>query len=162
MRRGRWTAAGLGWLSAGVLTAAAGVGVTSAGTGALGLETHTFTRVDCRSVSVKGGTVWHCIGESPAQVRANDEADRRAAQAALRAHRDGVPSDIGPHKRTRLTFVDHDGRRDPQEVTASRVPVVDRWIAHSGNVVGAGVLLTVFGIMGVAWSAYRLRPLRPG
>ncbi|MGP4023001.1 hypothetical protein [Actinomadura sp. 3N407] len=149
----------MGSLSAGVVAAAAGVGVTSVGTGAFGLETHTFTRVECHSVSVeKGGTVWHCTGESPAQVVANDEAARRAAQAALRAHRDGVSSFNEPRRRTRLTFVDHDGQLDPQRVTASRLPVGDRWIAHSGNVVFVGVLLTLLGVTAVTWGVYRLRP----
>ncbi|WP_218040151.1 hypothetical protein [Actinomadura sp. WMMB 499] len=150
--------AGIGLMAAGAAVAALGVGVISAGTGAFGLETRTFTRIDCVSVRAdEGGTVWHCKGESPEQVRANDEAAERAMLAALRAHREGVPR-REPRQRTRLTFVDHDGRNDPERVTASRVG--GRWIAHSGNVVGTGVLLTIGGAAAVGWGGYRTRRAR--
>ncbi|TDC55401.1 hypothetical protein E1281_12630 [Actinomadura sp. KC345] len=155
-----WTASGP--LAGGLWAVVAGVGVISLGTGAFGLETHDFTRIDCRSVSVKGGTVWHCTGESPAQARANDEARRRAMLAALSGRRDGAVTPGRQRQRTRLTFVDHDGRRDPERVTASRLPGTDRWIAHSGDVLGAGVLLSLFGAAGLAWGTYRLGSPGPG
>lgn len=145
-----------------MLATAAGGGVISVGTGAMGLETETFTRITCHSVRVeKGGEVWHCFGQSPAQIRAGEEAARRAALSALRAHRahreemtGDVPAAAG---RTRLTFVDHDGQRDPEQVTATRLPFTGRWIAHSGNVVGTGVLLTIFGTAALAYGGYRVR-----
>ncbi|TDB93870.1 hypothetical protein [Actinomadura sp. 7K534] len=159
MQPRRWTAAAAGWLSAGVLATAAGAGVISVGTGAMGLETETFTRITCDSVrTAKGGTVWHCHGQSPAQIRAGEEAARRAALSALRAHREGMTGDVPAEAgRTRLTFVDHDGRRDPERVTATRLPLTGRWIAHSGNVLGTGILLTLLGTAALAYGGYRTR-----
>ncbi|MEV4896273.1 hypothetical protein AB0K48_43620 [Nonomuraea sp. NPDC055795] len=142
-------------VAAGAVAAALGVGVIAVGTGAFGLETHVFTRIECRSVMVKGGTVWHCDGESPEQLRANDVAVRRAGLAALRAHREGSPAGE-PRRRTALTFVDHDGRTDPPRVTATRLPGGERWIAHSGSVVGTGTGLLV---LGGAVLAFQWRPL---
>ncbi|MFI9557960.1 hypothetical protein [Nonomuraea endophytica] len=133
-----------GMVAAGAVAAALGVGVIAVGTGAFGLETHVFTRIECRSVMVKGGTVWHCDGESPDQLRANDAAVRRAELAALRAHREAVPP-FSPRRRTDLTFVDHAGQTGPQRVTATRLPGGERWIAHSGMVVGTGTGLLALG-----------------
>ncbi|MFI6299122.1 hypothetical protein ACIBEJ_46555 [Nonomuraea sp. NPDC050790] len=127
---------------AGVVAVLVGLAVLTVGTGALGLETRTFTRISCGSVEVKGGTVWHCSGESPEQVRANDAALREAEQAALRV---GAPLRFRQPQRTRLTFVAHDGRNDPPQVTATRLPGDGRWIAHSGEVVGTGLGLVLFG-----------------
>ncbi len=154
MGRERWAA--VGFLVAGVLIGALGLGAFAAGTGVFGLETATFVRIDCNSVRTKGGTVWHCTGESPAQVRANDEARQRNEALALRAHREGMPS-YRPPQRTRLSFTDHDGRNDPEQITASRLPGTERWIAHSGSVTGTGVLLTLLGCTALAYGGYRLR-----
>jgi hypothetical protein len=100
-----------------VRRAAQGAGPVAAGAVALtlGLETHTFTRIECRSAKAKkGGTVWHCTGRSPAQARASDRDRQEREMAALRAHVDGVPSH-SPRRVTDLAFVAHDGRRDPRD-----------------------------------------------
>ncbi|WNI24224.1 hypothetical protein [Streptomyces sp. ITFR-16] len=151
--RGRAVGAGLG--AAGLAVVALGTGVIATGTGTLGLETQTFRRISCDSVSVKGGTVWHCRGESAAQTAANEAARRRAELDALRGRDDLKPPQ--PLRRTELMFVEHDGRHDPDHVTASRSPVGDRWIAHSGGVVGTGVGGVAVGGGLLAWGAHRLR-----
>ncbi|QFG24198.1 hypothetical protein [Actinomadura sp. WMMB 499] len=145
---------GVGLVLVGAATGAIGVGIVSAGSGTLGWETRVFTRIDCGAVQVKGGSVWHCTGEAPEQVRANDEAANRAPQAAPGARREDAPR-TGPRQRTRLMFVEHDGRNDPQRVAASRVG--DHWIAHSEPVVGVGTLLTIGGGVAVLWGGLRSR-----
>ncbi|WP_344841918.1 hypothetical protein [Nonomuraea dietziae] len=141
-------------VAAGTVAAVLGAGVLAVGAGAFGLETRTFTRIECRSVAVKSGTVWHCSGESPDQARVNDAAARQAELDALRAHVDSVP--LGePRRRTELTFVDHDGRKDPPRVTATRLPGGERWIAHSSTVLGTGTGLLM---LGGAVLAFQWRP----
>ncbi|MFV2177140.1 hypothetical protein ACFHW2_23710 [Actinomadura sp. LOL_016] len=154
---------GVGLVPVGAGAGAIGVGVVSAGSGTLGWETRVFTRIDCGAVQVKCGTVWHCTGRPPSRCarttrpRTAPRGPRyagRATRAALRAHRDGVPR-TGARQRTRLMFVDHDGRNDPQRVAASRVG--DHWIAHSEPAVGVGALLTVGGAVAVLWGGLRSR-----
>ncbi|MFB8209316.1 MULTISPECIES: hypothetical protein [unclassified Streptomyces] len=158
MRWDRGSASGLGLIVGGLVVGAVGVGIVTVGTGAFGVETETFSAIDCDSVSVKGGTVWHCRGESPDQAAANEAARRKAELDALR----GVDDLRGPSRpqRTELMFVQHDGRRDPDRVTASHSPVGDRWIAHSGGVVGTGVGGVVVGGAGIAWGVHRTRTRR--
>lgn len=146
-------AGGIELVATGVLAGAVGLGAVAAGTGTF-LETRTFTRIECGSVSVKSGTVWHCTGESPAQVKANDTARRNAAAAALRSHRDGVPPGE-TRRRTRLTFVEHDGRRAPARVSASRVG--GQWIAHSSGVVNTGTVVAIAGGLILLVGGYRVR-----
>ncbi|SMF55251.1 hypothetical protein [Streptomyces sp. Amel2xC10] len=146
----------VGLLGAGVLMLLAGGGVIAVGAGAPGLDTRTFTRISCNEKhTAKGGTVWHCFGMTAAQIEAAEEQQRQAREDALRG---GYP-DLGPVPRTRLTFVDHDGRQDPAEVTATRVG--SRWIAHAPGVVGTGVALLAVGAGVAAASAVRLRATRP-
>ncbi|WP_125610714.1 hypothetical protein [Actinomadura sp. WAC 06369] len=142
-------AGGIELVAAGTLVGAIGLGLVAAGTGTF-LETRTFTRIECGSVSVESGTVRHCTGESPAQATANDAARRDAATAALRAQRDGEP-----RRRTRLAFVDRDGRRDPQQVTASRVG--GQWIAHSDGLVRTGTVVAIAGCLVLLVGLYRVR-----
>ncbi|MFD0901842.1 hypothetical protein [Actinomadura sediminis] len=141
-----------GTATAGAIAGAIGVAVICVGTGSF-LETRTFTRIECTSVAVKGGSVRHCTGESEEQARANDAARRDGARAALRAHRDGVPA-AEPRRRTRLMFVDRDGRRVPQRVTASQMG--GRWVAHSDALVGFGLLLAIPGGAVVLWGGWRV------
>lgn len=154
MRWEREGIVGFGLGVAGLAVLAVGTGVIATGTGAFGLETETFRRVSCDSVSVKGGTVWHCRGESAAQTAANEAARREAELAALRREDLKPPQ---PLRRTELMFVEHDGRHDPDHVTASRSPVGNRWIAHSGGVVGTGVGGVVVGGGLLGWGVHRLR-----
>ena len=149
------------WLAAGVLLLLVGGGVTAVGTGAPGLETQPFTRISCHEVcTAKDGHVWHCFGVSPAQITAAAAKERRAREDALRAHRPGTT----PHQprtpalRTRLTFVAHDGRHDPAEVTATRVG--SRWIAHAPGAVGTGVALLLACAGATALGVVRLRNAR--
>ncbi|MDT0308632.1 hypothetical protein RM780_16935 [Streptomyces sp. DSM 44917] len=157
--RVRGFVAGCGLVVAGLLLLVLGAATIAVGTGAPGLETRTFGRISCSSVTTRSGVVWHCSGESPEQARANDEAERQAEYDALRAHRESMGP---PHRRqhTDLRFVPHDGQRDPGRVTASRLPVNGWWIAHSGNVVATGVLLTLAGGGAAGWGGYRLRGAR--
>ncbi|MFF0480416.1 hypothetical protein [Streptomyces sp. NPDC004435] len=153
-RTGR-VARAAGWLGAGVLLAGAGAGVTAVGTGAPGLETVTFTRISCAETrTAKGGGAWHCFGMSAAQIAAAEEDRRRAALDALR----GRPSGPPPVRTTRLSFVAHDGREDPAEVTATRVG--SRWIAHAPGVVGTGAALLLGGFGALAAGVARLRAAR--
>lgn len=147
------------WLAGGVLLLLVGGGVTAVGTGAAGLEKQTFTQISCHEARVaKGGTVWHCFGKSPAQIRAAEERERQARWDALRAHRPGVtpyrPRPPADALRTRLAFVDHDGQQDPAEVTATRVG--SRWIAHAPGVVGTGGALLLAGTGVTAVGVVRL------
>ncbi|MFF9149579.1 hypothetical protein ACF1BN_32540 [Streptomyces sp. NPDC014861] len=144
-----------GWIGAGVLLAGAGAGVTAVGTGAPGLETVTFTRISCAETrTAEGGGVWHCFGMSAAQIAAAEEDRRRAALDALR----GRPSGPPPVRSTRLSFVAHDGRKDPAEVTATRVG--SRWIAHAPGVVGTGAALLLGGCGALAAGLAGLRAAR--
>ncbi|MFI6819160.1 hypothetical protein ACIBG7_42675 [Nonomuraea sp. NPDC050328] len=149
--------AGILWLGAGALLLLAGGGVTAVGTGAPGLETQTFTRVSCHETrTAKGGTVRHCFGMTRAQIKAATEDERRARLDALRAHRSGgAPWVPAPTPRTRLSFVDHDGRQDPVEVTATLVG--SYWIAHAPSVVAAGGALLLAGAGVTAAGVARLR-----
>lgn len=158
MRWKRRSVTGLGLIVGGLVVGAVGVGVIALGTGAFGVETETFGAINCDSVSVKGGSVWHCRGESPEQAAANEAARRKAELDGLRGV-DGLGVPEAP-RRTELMFVQHDGRRDPDRVTASHSPVGDRWIAHSGGVVGTGVGGVVVGGAGIGWGVYRVRPRR--
>ncbi len=148
-------------LGAGALLLLVGGGVTAVGSGAPGLETRTFTRISCHETrTAKGGNVWHCFGMTPAQIEAAAEEERRARMDALRAHRPGStphrPRTPTPH--TRLSFVDHHGRHDPAEVTATRVG--SRWIAHAPSVVGTGGALLLAGAGMTAAGVVRLRSTR--
>ncbi|MFI6824591.1 hypothetical protein ACIBJE_27155 [Micromonospora sp. NPDC050187] len=158
--RDGWRAAA--FLLGGLLVTVLGGTVLAAGTGAFGLRTETFTRIECHSVRVeKGGRIWHCRGQSPAQVAASAEMDRRATLAWLAAHPDERPALGQGRQVTRLLFVDHDGRTDPERVTATHLPVLgDRWIAHSGSVRATGTLLTLLGV-GLLANGVRL-VVRPG
>ncbi|WP_210732857.1 hypothetical protein [Streptomyces sp. RKND-216] len=154
-------AAGRSGRGVGALLLMAGGGVVAVGTGAPGLETETFTRISCHETRVeKGGTVWHCFGMSRAQIETAAELRRQARQYALIAHRPGGPPrrPEPPPLRTRFTFVDHDGREDPVEVTATRVG--SRWIAHAPNVVGTGVALLLAGTGVTVSGALRVRAAR--
>ncbi len=145
-------------LGAGALLLAGG-GVTAVGTGAPGLETRTFTRISCHETrTAKGGSVMHCFGSTAAQIEAAAEEQRRARLDALRGKYPDIAS-RKPARRTRLTFVDHDGRQDPAEVTATRVG--SRWIAHAPGVVGTGVALLAAGAGVTGASVVRLRAARP-
>ncbi|MET9102148.1 hypothetical protein [Streptomyces antibioticus] len=142
----------LGLLGAGALMLLAGGGVTAVGAGAPGLDTRTFTRISCNEKhTAKGGSVWHCFGMTAAQIEAAEEQERQAREDALR----GSYPDPEPVPRTRLTFVDHDGRQDPAEVTATRVG--SRWIAHAPGVVGTGAALLAVGAGLAAAGVVRLR-----
>ncbi|MFI6231409.1 hypothetical protein ACIBCR_29335 [Micromonospora echinospora] len=142
--RDRWRAAA--FLLAGLLVVVLGGTVLAVGVGAPGLRTETFTRIQCQSVRVeKGARVWHCRGQSPAQVAASAEMNRRETLAWYAANPDERPSARG-RQVTRLMFVDHDGRTDPERVTATHVPVLGgRWIAHSAPVRTTGALLLLCG-----------------
>ncbi|MBV7245291.1 hypothetical protein KDV96_15650 [Streptomyces sp. MW-W600-10] len=132
--------------------------VTGTGlSGALGMRVETFGRIDCHDTRTKKGqTVWHCFGESPAQQRANDAERKRVALESLRAHVDGTPepADI---QRVRILFADHDGRNDPETITATQVFDGGRWYAHSSTVVGYGMIPLLLGAGAAAWGGYRLR-----
>ncbi|MEU1276842.1 hypothetical protein [Streptomyces sp. NPDC005805] len=159
----RAAGAGAGWLLAAAPLLTAGGLVTATGTGAPGLTTQTFTRIDCREArTMKGGTVWHCAGESPDQVRINDKTRQDALRDAVRAHVDGTrpPRPVPGGGRTDLLFVDHDGREDPDEVTATLSPAGGRWIAHAPGVVGTGVALLLAGAAAAGWGTHRLRAAR--
>ncbi|MCI4040491.1 hypothetical protein [Streptomyces sp. TRM75563] len=132
--------------------------VTGTGlSGALGMRVETFGRIGCHDTRTKKGqTVWHCFGESPAQQRANDAERKRVALESLRAHVDGTPepADI---QRVRILFADHDGRNDPETITATQVFDGGRWYAHSSTVVGYGMIPLLLGAGAAAWGGYRLR-----
>ncbi|WP_257137287.1 hypothetical protein [Streptomyces sp. st115] len=137
----------------GLLVVVTGTGLS----GALGMRVETFGRIDCDDTRTKKGqTVWHCFGESPAQQRANEAERERVAREALRAHVDGVPrpAETG---RTRILFADHDGRTDPETITATQVFDGGRWYAHSSMVVGYGMIPLLLGAGAAAWGGYRLR-----
>lgn len=147
--------AGVLLLGAGALLLLAGGGVTAVGTGAPGLETRTFTRISCQETrTAEGGSVWHCYGSTAAQIEAAAEDQRRARSDALRGQYPDIAS-REPSRRTRLTFVDHDGRQDPTTVTATRVG--SRWIAHAPGVAGTGVALLAAGAGVTAAGALRVR-----
>ncbi|MGW4722881.1 hypothetical protein [Streptomyces sp. NPDC004291] len=152
--------AGAAWLAAGVLLAAVGGGVVAVGTGAPGLETRTFTRIACHEQrTAKGGSVWHCSGMTAGQIAAAGEDLRRAAEDALHAHDPAWPRRPSPpDRRTRLSFVDHDGREDPAEVTATRFG--SRWIAHGAGVAGTGAALLLAGAGAGTAGVLRLRDTR--
>ncbi|WP_258045057.1 hypothetical protein [Streptomyces sp. SM11] len=69
---------------------------------------------------------------------------------------DGVPR---PKRtaRTRILFADHDGRTDPETITAAQVFDGGRWYAHSSTVVGYGMIPLLLGAGTAAWGRYRLR-----
>ncbi|WNF28619.1 hypothetical protein RI138_18260 [Streptomyces sp. C11-1] len=156
--RGRLKGASL--VLVGTVLFAAGLFVVVTGTGLsglLGMRVETFGRIECHDTRAeKGRTVWHCFGESPAQRRANDAERERVARQALRAHVDGSPkpAEIG---RTRITFADHDGRTDPETITATQVFDGGRWFAHSSELVGYGMIPLLLGVGTAAWGGYRVR-----
>ncbi|MFJ6320841.1 hypothetical protein ACIQJW_32690 [Streptomyces californicus] len=157
--------AGLSLLLGGGALVVLGLMVVVTGTGlsgALGMRVETFGRIDCRDTRTqKGQTVRHCFGESPAQQRANRAELKQVDLEMLRAHLDGVPR--APElQRTRILFTDHDGRTDPDTVTATQVFDGGRWYAHSSTLVGYGVIPLLLGAGTAAWGCYRLRGRREG
>ncbi|NUV69895.1 hypothetical protein G6W57_22560 [Streptomyces sp. CAI-121] len=144
----------------GAVLFAAGLFVLVTGTGlsgVLGMRVETFGRIDCHDTRTKKGqTVWHCFGETPAQQRANDAERERVALESLRAHVDGTPepADI---QRVRILFTDHDGRTDPETITATQVFDGGRWYAHSSMLVGYGMIPLLLGAGAGAWGGYLLR-----
>ncbi|WP_411079693.1 hypothetical protein [Streptomyces sp. cmx-18-6] len=101
--------------------------------GLLGMRVATFGHVDCRDTRTsKGQTVWHCFGEA-----------------------EGVG-------RTRITFADHDGRDDPETITATQVFDGGRWYAHSSTVVGYGMIPLLVGAGTGSWGVYRFREAGAG
>ncbi|MXG24265.1 hypothetical protein [Streptomyces sp. YIM 132580] len=124
--------------------------------GLVGMRVETFGLIDCADKQVKGGTVWHCYGESEAQQRANAAERKRVADETLRVHVDGMPAParIG---RTRISFADHDGRNDPETITATQLTEGGRWFAHSSTIVGYGMVPLLLGAGTAAWGGYRLR-----
>ncbi|MGW0646046.1 hypothetical protein [Streptomyces badius] len=151
---------GVSLVVGGAVLFAAGLFVVVAGTGlsgALGMRVETFGRIDCDDTRTeKGQTVWHCSGETPAQQRANDAERERVAHEALRAHVDGVPRSA-EISRSRILFADHDGRMDPETITATQVFDGGRWYAHSSMLVGYGMIPLFLGAGTAAWGGYRLR-----
>ncbi|MFY1698151.1 MULTISPECIES: hypothetical protein [unclassified Solwaraspora] len=163
---GHWR--GVGCLAAGLLFAAIGLTVLGAGTGGLGVgafgaQTETFTRIECNEQRVaKGGSAWHCFGESPEQAAANDESARRATLPWIVANPDQRDRPPVQRQRTRITFAAPDGRTDPDQITATRMaPFGDRWIAHSAGVRSAGSLLLVVGVGLAAAGTWLLGRGRP-
>ncbi|WP_239084198.1 hypothetical protein [Streptomyces sp. SID10692] len=142
----------------GLMVVVTGTGLS----GALGMRVETFGRIDCRDTRTqKGQTVRHCFGESPAQQRANRAELKQVDLEMLRAHLDGVPR--APELvRTRILFTDHDGRTDPDTVTATQVFDGGRWYAHSSTLVGYGMIPLLLGAGTAAWGGYRLRGRREG
>lgn len=122
---------GAGLLLAGVALSAAGLFVVATGTGLaglLGMRVETFGAVECRDTRTsKGQTVWHCFGEA-----------------------EGVG-------RTRISFADHDGRNDPEAITATQISDGGRWFAHSGTIVGYGMIPLLLGAGLAAWGGYVVR-----
>ncbi|MGW1295195.1 hypothetical protein [Streptomyces sp. NPDC002533] len=157
---GRGRLKGVSLVVCGALLFAAGLFVVVTGTGlsgALGMRVETFGRIDCHDTRTKKGqTVWHCFGETPAQQRANEAERKRVALESLRAHVDGTPrpADI---QRVRILFADHDGRTDPETITATQVFDGGRWFAHSSMIVGYGMIPLLLGAGTAAWGGYRLR-----
>ncbi len=140
--------AGLSLLLGGGALVVLGLMVVVTGTGlsgALGMRVETFGRIDCRDTRTqKGQTVRHCFGESPAQQRANRAELKQVDLEMLRAHLDGVPR-TPELVRTRILFADHDGRTDPDTVTATQVFDGGRWYAHSSTLVGYGMIPLLLG-----------------
>ncbi|MER6597230.1 hypothetical protein ACWDBC_10785 [Streptomyces parvus] len=132
--------------------------VTGTGlSGVVGMRVETFGRIECHDVRTeKGQTVWHCSGESAAQQRANAAERDRAAREALRAHVDGMPRSA-EISRSRILFADHDGRTDPETITATQVFDGGRWYAHSSMLVGYGMIPLLLGAGTAAWGGYLLR-----
>ncbi|MFB8138266.1 hypothetical protein [Streptomyces parvus] len=157
---GRGRLKGVSLVVGGAVLFAAGLFVVVTGTslsGVLGMRVETFGRIDCHDTRTeKGQTVWHCFGETPAQQRANDAERKRVALESLRAHVDGTPgpADI---QRVRILFTDHDGRTDPETITATQVFDGGRWYAHSSMLVGYGMIPLLLGAGTGAWGGYLLR-----
>ncbi|MGA6173778.1 hypothetical protein ACPEIF_26435 [Streptomyces sp. NPDC012600] len=156
--RGRLKGAWLVLVGTVLFALGAFIVVTGTGlSGVLGMRVETFGRITCHDTRAeKGQTVWHCFGQSPAQQRANDAEKARAAREALRVHVDGMPkrAETG---RTRITFADHDGKNDPETITATQVFEGGRWYAHSGTLVGYGMVPLLLGAGTAAWGVYRVR-----
>ncbi|MFF3991850.1 hypothetical protein ACFYX8_00890 [Streptomyces cyaneofuscatus] len=159
-RRGGGRLKGASLVVGGAVLFAAGLFIVVTGTGLsglLGMRVETFGRIDCRDTRTeKGQTVWHCFGETPAQQRANEAERKRVADEALRAHVDGMP-ESARIERTRISFADHDGRNDPETITATQVTDGGRWFAHSSTVVGYGMIPLLLGAGTAAWGGYRVR-----
>ncbi|MEU5551838.1 hypothetical protein ABZ738_18895 [Micromonospora sp. NPDC047793] len=142
----------VGLLLGGLLTGFLGAAVLASttggyGVGAFGLRSETFSRIECKEHRVeKGGRVWHCFGQSPAQAAANDEAKRRATVAWVAAHPEERGQPPRPQQRTRISFAAHDGQNAPDRITATHVAAFgDRWIAHSAGIRAAAVVLLLTG-----------------
>ncbi|MYX15512.1 hypothetical protein GTY67_19315 [Streptomyces sp. SID8374] len=128
---------GVSLVLGGAVLFAAGLFIVATGTGLsglLGMRVETFGDIDCRDTRTsKGQTVWHCFGAA-----------------------DGV----GP---TRISFADHDGRNDPETITATQLTEGGRWFAHSSTIVGYGMIPLLLGTGVAAWGGYRVRDAgRPG
>ncbi len=161
--RARWSGRqlkGAALVLAGTLLFAVGGFIVVTGTGLsklVGMRVETFGRISCHDTRAeKGQTVWHCFGETPAQQRANDAERERAARDALRVHVDGMPKSA-QIERSRITFADHDGRNDPETITATQVFEGGRWFAHSGQLFGYGMIPLLGGAGMAAWGVYRVR-----
>nr|WP_237521402.1 pentapeptide repeat-containing protein [Streptomyces sp. SID8356] len=161
--RGRWSGRrlkGAALLLAGALLCAVGGFIVVTGTGLsklFGMRVETFGRIACHDTRAeKGQTVWHCFGETEAQQRANDAERERVARESLRVHVDGMPASA-QIERTRITFADHDGRDDPETITATQAFEGGRWYAHSGQLVVYGMIPLLAGAGTAAWGVYRVR-----
>lgn len=161
--RGRWSGRrlkGAALLLAGALLCAVGGLIVVTGTGLskpAGMRVETFGRIACHDTRAeKGQTVWHCFGETGAQQRANEAERERVARESLRVHVDGMPASARI-ERTRITFADHDGRDDPETITATQVFDGGRWYAHSGQLVVYGMIPLLAGVGAAAWGVYRVR-----
>ncbi|WP_237327163.1 hypothetical protein [Streptomyces sp. CBMAI 2042] len=159
-RRGGGRLKGASLVVGGAVLFAAGLFIVATGTGLsglLGMRVETFGRIDCQETRPKKGqTVWHCFGETPAQQRANEAERKRVADEVLRVHVDGMPerARIG---RTRISFAGHDGRNDPETITATQLTEGGRWFAHSSTIVGYGMIPLLLGAGTAAWGGYRVR-----
>ncbi|WDT92588.1 hypothetical protein H0E86_20475 [Streptomyces sp. SCSIO-PteL053] len=144
----------------GAVLFAAGLFVVVTGTGlsgVLGMRAETFGHIQCHDTRAeKGQTVWHCFGVTPAQHRANDAERKRVAQESLRDHVDGTP-ERAEFQRVRILFADHNGRTDPETITATQVFDDGRWYAHSSTLVGYGMIPLLLGAGTAAWGGYLLR-----
>ncbi|MCQ1576479.1 hypothetical protein [Streptomyces parvus] len=157
---GRGRLKGVSLVVGGAVLFAAGLFVVVTGTGlsgVLGMRVETFGHIQCHDTRAeKGQTVWHCFGVTPAQRRANDAERKRVAQESLRAHVDGTP-ERAEFQRVRILFADHNGRTDPETITATQVFDDGRWYAHSSTLVGYGMIPLLLGAGTAAWGGYLLR-----
>ncbi|MFZ4271568.1 hypothetical protein ACOZFM_02525 [Streptomyces arboris] len=122
---------GVALVVGGAALFAAGLLIVATGTGLsglVGMRVETFGGIDCQDTrTAKGQTVWHCFGEA-----------------------EGVG-------RERISFADHDGRNDPETITATQLTEGGRWFAHSSMIVGYGMIPLLLGAGTAAWGGYRVR-----